>query len=139
MEADFYTTGEAARILRVSESRVRQMLLAGDLEGGRDPETDRWRIPQHVVHARVEERRPREAARSLAEAREYESRIEELNRELGRLEGRLELTAVTESTLRESLDRERERADRLEEELRAEREELRAERGKGFWARLFGG
>jgi excisionase family DNA binding protein len=76
MEADFYTTGEAARILRVSESRVRQMLLAGDLEGGRDPETDRWRIPQHVVHARVEERRPREAARSLAEAREYESRIE---------------------------------------------------------------
>jgi excisionase family DNA binding protein len=58
MEADFYTTGEAARILRVSESRVRQMLLAGELEGGRDPETDRWRIPQHVVHARVEERPP---------------------------------------------------------------------------------
>ena len=51
----------------------------------------------------------------------------------------MELTVVTESTLRESLDRERERADRLEEELRTEREELRAERGKGFWARLFEG
>jgi predicted nucleic acid-binding Zn-ribbon protein len=63
----------------------------------------------------------------------------DLQRELGRLEGRLELTERTESTLRE----ERERLEQLLEEERGERrrlqEELDAERGKGFWQRLFGG
>jgi hypothetical protein len=48
------------------------------------------------------------------------------------MRARAELTATTESTLREQLERERERADRLEAELRDER-------GRGFWARLFGG
>jgi hypothetical protein len=38
---------------------------------------------------------------------------------------------MAESTLREQLERERERADRLEAELQAERQ-------RGFWARLFG-
>jgi len=56
---------------------------------------------------------------------------EVLQRELGRLEGCLELTEVAESTLREQLQREQERADRLEEELRQEH-------ARGFWARLFG-
>ena len=42
---------------------------------------------------------------------EIQLRAEALQRELGRLEGCLELTAVAESTLRESLERERERAD----------------------------
>ena len=46
-------------------------------------------------------------------------------------EGRLELTEVAESTLREQLHRERERADRAEAALEAER-------SKGFWSRLFG-
>jgi hypothetical protein len=50
---------------------------------------------------------------------------------LGRSEARAELTEQAESTLREQLERERERADRLEEELREER-------SKGFWRRLFG-
>jgi excisionase family DNA binding protein len=131
-EGEYYTTGEAARILRVTEQRVRQMLGSGELEGTRDPSTERWRIPQHAVHARLEKRGPREASRSPVEARDYQERIEELARELGRLEGRLELTEVAESTLREQLERERERADRLEEELREER-------GKGFWRRVFGG
>jgi hypothetical protein len=45
-------------------------------------------------------------------------RESDLQRELGRLEGRLELTEAAESTLREQLERERARADRLEEELR---------------------
>lgn len=56
---------------------------------------------------------------------------EVLQRELGRLEGRLELTEVAESTLREQLHRERERADRAEAALETER-------SKGFWSRLFG-
>jgi hypothetical protein len=64
--------------------------------------------------------------------------VEELRQELGRMEGRLELTAVAESTLREQLERERERADRMEERAEQLRGELEAERSKGFWARLFG-
>jgi excisionase family DNA binding protein len=42
---DYYTTREAARILKVTEARVRQMLGAGELEATRDPVSDRWRIP----------------------------------------------------------------------------------------------
>jgi excisionase family DNA binding protein len=129
---DYYTTGEAARILRVTEARVRQMLGAGELEGTRDPVSDRWRIPQHAVHTRLEHRRPSEAPRTSADAREWIDRVTELERELGRVEGRLQITEVAESTLRESLERERERADRLEAALEAER-------SRGFWARLFGG
>jgi excisionase family DNA binding protein len=135
---DYYTTGEAARILRVTEARVRQMLGAGELEGSRDPDSDRWRIPQHAVHARREHRRPSEAPRTSADAREWIERVTELERELGRMEGRLQITEVAESTLRESLERERERADRLEERAGQLRDELEAERSKGFWARLSG-
>jgi excisionase family DNA binding protein len=137
-EGDHYTTAEAARILRVSPQRIRQMLANGELEGAHDPVTERWRIPQHAVHARLEARGPREQRGSTLPASEYQNRLETLARELGRLEGRLQLTEQAESTLREALDRERERADRLEEELRAEREELQAERSKGFWKKLFG-
>jgi excisionase family DNA binding protein len=136
---DYYTTGEAARVLGVTESRIRQMLLAGELEGERDPTTERWRIPQHAVHARLETRRPRERTEQSLSATEWLERVEVLQRELGRLEGRLQLTEQTESTLRETLERERQRADRLEEQLSAEREKLEAERSKGFWSRLFGG
>jgi regulator of replication initiation timing len=52
--------------------------------------------------------------------------MEALQRELGRLEGCLKLTAVAESTLRESLERERERADAEWE--RAEALQLELER-----------
>jgi excisionase family DNA binding protein len=136
---DYYTTREAARILKVTEARVRQMLGAGELEGTRDPVSDRWRIPQHAVHARLEQRRPSEAPRTSADAREWIERVAVLERELGRLEGRLQLTDVAESTLRDQLERERERADRLEDRAEKLRGELEAERSKGFWARLFGG
>ena len=136
---DYYTTGEAARILKVTEARVRQMLGAGELEGTRDPVSERWRIPQHAVHARLEQRRPSEAPRTSADAREWIERVAVLERELGRLEGRLQLTDVAESTLRDQLERERERADRLEERAEQLRGELEAARSKGFWARLFRG
>ena len=33
MEEDFYSVDEAARILRLTPGRIRQMLRAGDLEG----------------------------------------------------------------------------------------------------------
>lgn len=108
------------------------MLLSGELEGRHDPVSDRWQIPQQAVLARREERKPQERAKSPVDAVDWLEKVETLRQELGRMEGRLELTAQTESTLRESLKREQERADRLEAALEAER-------SKGFFSRLFGG
>jgi len=125
---DWYSTSEAARIMRVTEGRVRQMLQAGELEGTKDPMSDRWRVAQQAVHERRRSTAPRESSVTVSELVE---RVETLAMELGRAQGQLELTEVTESTLREQLERERERADRLEEELQTER-------SKGFWARLWG-
>ena len=143
MEEDTYTVDEAARILRVTQHRVRQMLREGGLAGERDEASGRWSIPQRAVHAMLEERREREAlseaAQNPVEAQEWLERVSGLERELGRLQGRLELTEVTESTLRESLERERQRADRLERQLEEERQRLEEERRRGFWSRLFGG
>ncbi len=69
----------------------------------------------------------------------------DLQRELGRLEGRLELTEVAESTLREQLERERQRADDERDRAEAERkrgerleEELREPR-RSWWRKMFGG
>jgi hypothetical protein len=53
-------------------------------------------------------------------------RLEDLQRRLGRCEGRLELTRVSETILRKQLKRESERADRLERELIQAEAELRA-------------
>ena len=146
MEEDTYTTAQAARILKVTDRGVRKMIDRGELEASQD-ERGRHLIPQRAVHAMLEERRAVgegevssvEISRSAEEARELRERVEGLQRELGRLEGRLELTERTESTMRE----ERERLQRLLEEERSERrrlqEQLDAERSKGFWQRLFGG
>ena len=131
---DYYSAADAARILKMSKRRVLQLLQEGQLEGQQD-ESGRWRVAMHSVHAAKETRNqqemPREAATSLAEVREWIDRVNILERELGRLEGRMALTEQTESTLREQLQREKDRGDRLEDELREER-------SKGFWARIFG-
>ena len=145
MEEDTYTTGQAARILKVTDRGVRKMIDRGELEANQD-ERGRHLIPQRAVHAMLEERRAgvgesstEETSRSAEEARELRERVEGLQRELGRLEGRLELTERTESTMRE----ERERLEQLLGEERAERrrlqEQLDTERSRGFWQRLFGG
>jgi excisionase family DNA binding protein len=145
VEEDTYTTAQAARILKVTDRGVRKMIDRGELEARQD-ERGRHLIPQRAVHAMLEERRAVgegevssvEISGSAEEARELRERVEGLQRELGRLEGRLELTERTESTMRE----ERERLAQLLEEERAERrrvqEELNTERSKGFWQRLFG-
>jgi len=135
VEDDYYTTGEASRLLRVSEERVRQLLASGELAGDHDPITERWRVFKPAIHARREQRRPSEPSRMTGDTREWVDRIAKLEKELGRLEGemraRAELTELTVSTLKVQLQRERERTDRLETELRQER-------SKGFWERLFG-
>ena len=133
MDEEQYTVQEAARILRTTERTVRRRLERGGLEGTRDPTTGRWRVKAHSVTAAMPERPPKasqEAPDASESVREYQERVEALQRELGRLEGQRELEAVTQSTLRESLERERERADRLEEELRNAR--------RSWWSRIFG-
>lgn len=145
-----YSPAEASRVLgrsgrKITERRIRQMLQAGELEGSRD-EGGRWRIPRRVVNQLLTERREREQLRAEPESapgapesvRELMERVAALERERGRLEGRLELTEQTESTIREERDR-------LIAELEAERaerrrlaESLEAEQRRGFWSRLFG-
>jgi chromosome segregation ATPase len=121
------------------------LLRAGELEGERD-ERGRWHVYRREVHRLLEERRdhvqeeaPQEARGSLESVREWADRVAiGLERELGRLESRLELTERAESTVRE----ERDRLIRELEEVRAERrqlqEELEAAR-RPWWRRLFGG
>jgi hypothetical protein len=145
-EKETYSASEAAKVLKLSTRRVRQLAETEIIEGERDAEGN-WRLDKASVHAFRDDRRstrsPREGPRSRPKPSAAWDRVTELERELGRLEGemraRAELTAVTESTLRESLERERERADRLEERAEKLRGELESERSKGFWARLFGG
>jgi excisionase family DNA binding protein len=146
-ERETYSASEAAKVLKLSTRRVRQLAETEEIEGIRDTEGN-WRLDKASVHTfrdtRRDSSRPREAPGSRTKGRRGPwDRVTELERELGRLEGemraRAELTATTESTLRESLERERERADKLEERAEKLRGELEAERSKGFWARLFGG
>ena len=47
-----YTPAQAAKILRVSESRIIQLITEGALAGDKD-EGGRWRIPQRAVHDRL--------------------------------------------------------------------------------------
>jgi excisionase family DNA binding protein len=135
---DTYTTSEAARILRISAQRVRKLISDGKLEAERVD--DQWHVHAWSVHERMGERPPRRALRAL-EAPETASELVDdvrgLERALGRLEGRLELSEKAESTIREERDRlladlEEERSERrrLQQELEVAR--------RPWWQRLFG-
>lgn len=147
---DFYTPAEAERLLArtdkpVSERRIRQMLQEGDLEGRKD-DRGRWHVAQHEVHRLMQERRqitPEAPSDGPQSSPELLDRVL-LEREIGRLQGRLELTERTESTMRE----ERERLSQLLEEERAERRRLQealdqarqeAALRAAWWRRMFGG
>jgi hypothetical protein len=161
-----YTVEEAARVLKRTPGRIRQMLRAGELSGEHEGGDERkpWRVHKWSAHAlrdQLEEdranaerrtpsgsasRSPREPRESLESASELFRVVQDLQRELGRLEGRLQITETAESTLRQDLVRERERAEEERARADAEREraeelrrELEAERSRGFWSRLFGG
>src|SRR5919199_6666824 len=84
---------------------------------------------------------PEELPRGLVE------RLEDMQRQLGRCEGRLELAQVVETILRKQLKRESERADRadrLEEKLREAEADLRLvedalyKARRGWFKRFFG-
>jgi hypothetical protein len=90
---DYYSPTQAARILRVTPTRVRQLLQAGELEGERDG-AGHWSVPARAVVDRLDrlrrERFLEAAGYDPVSVREAQERVEALQRELGRLEGRLE-------------------------------------------------
>jgi hypothetical protein len=144
VEEDFYTVDEAARILRLTPGRIRQMLRAGELAGGIPPEESGergWKIPMHAVHdrdrpARVE--RPLEPPESPERLSDLEVEVRELRYQLGLSRGRIEITEKAESTLRDALERERERADAERE--RAEKLQAELDRARQpWWKRMFRG
>ena len=151
---ELYTVEQAAKVLDRTPGRVRQLLRSGDLKGDHEDGDTRapWRVYAWSVHAyrdgqrERDARSPRGGTQDATDAADALQRVEALQRELGRLEGRLELTSRAESTMREDLARERARADEERHRADAEREraedlrqQLQDERSKGFWRRLFGG
>lgn len=135
--ANTYSVGQAARVLGLSESRVRQMAAEGELESERVGRG--YRIPQQVVHEMRQSRRDPGEQEANAEVSELRTRIEELTLELGKAQGRTELTEWTHSTLNERHERETERNLVELERLRKENERLRREANRSFWEKLFGG
>jgi hypothetical protein len=126
----YYSPTQAARVLRVTPTRVRQLLQAGELEGERDA-AGHWSIPARAVVDRLE-RLSREsflvaAGYDPVSIREVQERVEALQRELGWLEGRLE----SEEKACRSLE-----ADRALLAKQLERERLRREEVEGERAEL---
>jgi hypothetical protein len=150
---DFYTLPEAAQILEVSQRSLLQSLENGEIEGERDPQSGRWKIPRQAADERVSaESSPEDTAEdsqglSAEMLRELVDEMGDLHRLVGHLRSRLDRARRTEREEREQLlaeleqereghRRERERADRLHAEARRLRQDL--QRAKGSWRRLFG-
>lgn len=78
-------------------------------------------------------------AEALADIiRDLAAETARLSAEAAEFRIRLELTAQSESTLRETLERERVRADRLEAELASKRENPSSRPERSWWRRWFG-
>ena len=151
---DFYTLPEAAQILEVSQRSLLERLDAGEIEGERDPQSGRWKIPKHAADERVsadpspEDTTEESQGQSAGMIRALVDELGDLHRQVGHLRNRLDRARRTEIEERELLlaeleqerekhRQERERADRLHAEANRLRGEL--ERNKGSWRRLFGG
>jgi excisionase family DNA binding protein len=139
---DSYTPTEAALILGVSPTRVRQLLQEGELEGERDV-AGHWSIPARAVRDRLERLRRERFVEAVGadplRVRALQERVEFLQRKIGYLEGLLEARERAYSSLEtdrtllaERVEGERARAARLAAALDEER-------NKSFWRRLFGG
>ena len=116
---DIYSPAQAARVLRVTPTRVRQLLQSGELEGEAKSSSD---VGARAVVDRLErlhrERSLEAAVCDTSSIREAQERVEALQRELGRLEGRLESGEKARRYLE---------ADRILLAQRLERERLRRE------------
>lgn len=123
MSADTYGTAEAARLLGVSERRVRQMAAAGDLPSTRD-ESGRVRLPQAAVQAARRDRKATGGTPTGSPSRKDAGTAEVVRQTVEALlpvlqaeqQARLALVERTEQTLRDDLNRER--AGRLTAEQR---------------------
>lgn len=139
VDGERYSAKEAARILGLSDRRVKQLLEEGRIKGTKTPE-GRWLVDARSLNAFREEREPFARPRRGPDESDLIDRLQALAEETGRLRGMLELTERAESTLQEQLDRERERADQAELEarrLRAALEEARKPE-RPWWRRVFG-
>jgi hypothetical protein len=151
---DFYTLSEAAQVLEISQRNLLQRLETGEIEGERDSQSGRWKIPKQAADERVAANAAPEDAteepygESAEMLRGLVDELGDLHRQLGHLRSRLDRARRAEKEEREHLlgeleqaqeghRQERERADKLQEEANRLREEL--ERSKGPLRRLFGG
>jgi hypothetical protein len=154
-DSGWVDTGTAAAALEVSDRTIRNMIYRGELDAKEEQEgiTERYLVSVDSLYALRDRRRAKtkqdKRFREASAQRQIEGNTTELLREaIARLETRaaenaelrtrLELTAQTDSTLREQLERERTRADRLDAETRELREQL-ADARQPWWRRLFGG
>ena len=130
---DFYTLKEGADLLGVTQRRLLERLETGEIQGERDPQSSRWKIPKHVVHELVPEPTPSDPSpeevlidgfleQSTETFQELVEKLGNLQRELGRLRTRLELARGAENTAWQ------EEKERLLAELERERERHRQER-----------
>jgi len=143
---NFYTVPETAKVLGISETRVRQLLRSDEIEGERTGNV--WEVSKQSVHSFRDTYEPKgkhkDSETLPIDAREALEEVKVLTHRLGRMEGRLELEAVTRSTLEQSLRREQERADeeRLERiQAQQEAQKLREaleQAQKPWYKRLFG-
>jgi excisionase family DNA binding protein len=142
---EFYTAVEAAKVLGISDRRVRKLASEGRIEGERTD--DGWMLFRRSVHEFRDMKRAREAPTMMPEwpieVREALDEVKNLTFRLGRMEGRLELEAITRSTLEQQLQREQDRADQERKRADAERQrvevletELREAR-RSWWQRMF--
>src|SRR5436305_5748686 len=132
-QGDTYTAAQAAQVLGVSERRVRQLVNEGKLDGARG-EDGTVRLSQQAVNDERKRRRstgskatPAKAAKAASSGRRAaaasspEVDVDALATAVAsavgqRLEGQLEITRQTESSLRDELSEER--AKRAEAESR---------------------
>jgi vacuolar-type H+-ATPase subunit I/STV1 len=154
------TTSVAGKALGVTSRTVRNMINRGELVAKREGEgvETTYLVSISSLEDLRESRQysgkiPRKDHSITAVGEELAEVIDNLAARLeartyaeADLRARLELTEQAQSTLEETLARERERADKereerqqAQEEANRLREELEAEQSKGFWRRLFGG
>jgi excisionase family DNA binding protein len=116
-------------MLNLTARRVQQMAESGEIEATRT-QGGHWRIPIEAIERELQRRREgfsrllflesllshREDA-SLPEPFQASPRPLDLEREFGRLQGRLEAITEERDRLLRDLERERERAESLQREL----------------------
>ena len=146
-QGGWVTTRVAAKALGVKPRQVRNYIAEGELEYRTEGNgvNKTYFVSINSVNelrekrnsAGIKPRKDREIspgaldATATAEMLEgFAARLEARAMEIGELKARLELTSQTESTLREQLQRERERAERLEGQLE--------EGNRSWWRRFFG-